>query len=146
MMSQRGPMAARLATAAGLVPELRFEGLALVDEEGELSDRQLPAVGTLAHATLLLAEHLAAASRDEPQRLHSMHELAAYLRTAADRYGRYWRKEARAPGAEAELAAQAIECLEALNLVRKVQGSVWARPALMRYAVREARRREQAAV
>lgn len=146
LASQRGPMAARLAAAAGLVPELRAEGLALIDEEGELSDRQLPAVGTLAHATLLLAEHLAEASRDDPQRLHSMHELAAYLRTAADRYGRYWRKEARAPGAEAELAAQAVECLEALNLVRKVQGSVWARPALMRYAVREARRREASAV
>ena len=146
LASQRGPMAARLAAAAGLVPELRAEGLALIDEGGELSDRQLPAVGTLAHATLLLAEHLAEASRDDPQRLHSMHELAAYLRTAADRYGRYWRKEARAPGAEAELAAQAVECLEALNLVRKVQGSVWARPALMRYAVREARRREASAV
>ncbi len=146
LASQRGPMAARLAAAAGLVPELRAEGLALVDEEGELSDRQLPAVGTLAHATLLLAEHLAEASREDPQRLHSMHELAAYLRTAADRYGRYWRKEARAPGAEAELAAQAVECLEALNLVRKVQGSVWPRPALMRYAVREARRREESAV
>jgi uncharacterized protein (TIGR02678 family) len=145
LTTQRGPMAARLAAAAGLVPELRSEGLALVDEEGELSDRQLPAVGTLAHATLLLAEHLAEASRDDPQRLHSLHELAAYLRTAADRYGRYWRKEARAPGAEAELAAQAVECLEALNLVRKVQGSVWARPALMRYAVREARRREESA-
>ena len=146
LASQRGPMAARLAAAAGLVPELRAEGLALIDEGGELSDRQLPAVGTLAHATLLLAEHLAEASRDDPQRLHSMHELAAYLRTAADRYGRYWRKEARAPGAEAELAALAVECLEALNLVRKVQGSVWARPALMRYAVREARRREASAV
>ncbi len=145
LASQRGPMAARLATAAGLVPELRSEGLALVDAEGELSDRRLPAVGTLAHATLLLAEHLAEVSRDDPQRLHSMHELAAYLRTAADRYGQYWRKEARAPGAESELAAQAAECLEALNLVRKVQGSVWARPALMRYAVREARRRGESA-
>ncbi len=146
LASQRGPMAARLAAATGLVPELRAEGLALVDEEGELSDRQLPAVGTLAHAMLLLAEHLAEASRDDPQRLHSMHELAAHLRTAADRYGRYWRKEVRAPGAEAELATQAVDGLEALHLVRRVQGSISARPALMRYAVREARRPEESMV
>lgn len=144
LASQRGPMAARLADAAGLVPELRAEGLALVDEQGELSDKQLPAVGTLAHATLLLAEHLADATRDDPLRLHSLHELAAFIRTAADRYGRFWRKDARAPGAEAELATQAVDCLEALRLVQRVRGSIWARPALLRYAVREARQLERA--
>lgn len=145
LATQRGPMAARLAQALGLVPELRAEGLALVDEHGELSDRQLPAVGTLAHATLLLAEHLAEAARADPQRLHSLHELAAFIRTAADRYGRFWRKDARAPGAEAELAAQAVDCLEALRLVQRVRGSIWARPALLRYAVREARQAERGA-
>lgn len=144
LASQRGPMAARLAEAAGLAPELRAEGLALVDEHGELSDRQLPAIGTLAHATLLLAEHLAAVAREDPQRLHSLHELAVFVRTAADRYGRFWRKDARAPGAEAELAAQAVDRLESLSLVRRVRGSVWARPALLRYAVREARQLERA--
>jgi uncharacterized protein (TIGR02678 family) len=142
LASQRGPMAARLTQAVGLIPELRFEGLALVDEDGELSDKRLPAVGTLSHITLLLAEHLAGAARQDPQRLHSMHELAAFVRLAADEYGRYWRKEARAPGAEAELASQAIDCLEALKLVQRVRGSVWARPALLRYAVREGQRRE----
>lgn len=143
LASQRGPMAARLAEATGLAAELRAEGLALVDEDGELSDRKLPAVGTLAHATLLLAEHLAEAMRDDPQRLHSLHELAAFIRTAADRYGRFWRKDARAPGAEMELAAQAVDCLEALRLVQRVRGSVWGRPALLRYAVREARQLER---
>jgi uncharacterized protein (TIGR02678 family) len=140
LVTQRGPMAARLAQATGLLAELRLEGLALVDEDGELSDRRLPAVGTVAHATLLLAEHLAGAARQDPQRLHSMHELAAFIRTAADEYGQYWRKEARAPGAEAELAGQAVDCLEALKLVQRVRSGVWARPALLRYAVREARR------
>ncbi len=144
LASQRGPMAARLAQAAGLVPELRAEGLALVDEHGELSDRQLPAIGTVAHATLLLAEHLGEAAREDPQRLHSLHELAVFIRTAADRYGRFWRKDARTPGAEAELAAQAVDRLESLSLVRRVRGSVWARPALLRYAVREARKLERA--
>ena len=143
LATQRGPMAARLAQAMGLVPELRSEGLALVDEDGDLSDMRLPAIGTLAHATLLLAEYLADLARQDPQRLHSMHELAAFIRVAADEYGRYWRKEARAPGAEAELAARATDCLEALRLVQRVRGSVWVRPALLRYAVREAQHREK---
>jgi uncharacterized protein (TIGR02678 family) len=143
LTSQRGPMSARLAQAIGLVAELRAEGLALVDEDGDLSDLRLPAVGTLSHATLLLAEHLADAARNDPQRLHSMHELAAFIRVAADQYGRYWRKEARAPGAEAELATNATDCLEALKLVQRVRGSVWVRPALLRYAVREAKYREE---
>src|SRR5690606_28583296 len=46
LATQRGPMALRLAHAAGLVPELRAEGAALVDGDGELTDEQLPAVGT----------------------------------------------------------------------------------------------------
>ena len=101
LVSQRGPLAYRLAQATGLTAELRAEGLALVDADGELSDKHLPAVGTEAHATLLVAEHLARTARTEPARIHSLHELAGYLRSAAgDRYGRFWRKDAREAGAE----------------------------------------------
>jgi len=144
LASQRGPMAARLAQAAGLTAELRAEGLALVDADGELSDRHLPAVGTQAHVTLLIAEHLAQAAREDAQRLHSPHELAAFVRVAADTYGRYWRKEARAAGAEMELAERAVDQLASLKLVRRVQGGVQARSALLRFAVREARSRPRA--
>jgi uncharacterized protein (TIGR02678 family) len=87
LANQRGPLAHRLALASGLTAELRAEGLALVDEDGELSDKELPAVGTEAHATLLVAEYLARAARIEPKRLHSLYELADYVRSAADRSG-----------------------------------------------------------
>lgn len=141
LSSQRGLMAARLGRDTGLTPELRLEGMALVDADGGLSDRQLPAVGTLAHATLLLAEHLAEAARRDPQRLHSLLELAAFIRQAADEHARHWRADARKPGAEVELTEQALESLEALRLVQRSHGGVRAQPALLRYAVREARRR-----
>jgi uncharacterized protein (TIGR02678 family) len=140
LASQRGAMASRLAKATGLAQELRLEGTALVDPDGELTDRELPAIGTDAHVTLLLAEHLADAARRDPQRLHSMHELAAFVRQAADQHGRGWRKDARQAGAETDLARTAVECLEALKLVQRLHGGVRARPALMRYAVRELRR------
>lgn len=144
LASQRGPMAARLAQAVGLTPELRAEGLALVDADGELTDRRMPATGTYAHATLLLAEYLADAARANAAAIHSMHELAAFLREAADRYSRYWKKEAREPGAENELARQAVEQLEALRLVIRTNEGVRARPALFRYSIgaTEIRQRE----
>jgi uncharacterized protein (TIGR02678 family) len=135
LASQRGPLAYRLAQATGLTAELRAEGLALVDAAGELTDKHLPAVGTEAHATLLVAEHLA---RSEPLRLHSLHELASYLRSAADRYGRYWRKDAREAGAEVALVAEAVGRLDALRLIERVEHSVRALPALHRYAIVDA--------
>jgi uncharacterized protein (TIGR02678 family) len=138
LASQRGPMAYRLAQALGLTVELRAEGLALVDADGELSDEHLPAVGTEAHATLLVAEYLARAARLNEAAIHSLYELAAFLREAGDRYGRFWRKDARMPGAEVELAAQAVNRLESLKLVQCVEGGVRPRPALHRYAIREA--------
>jgi uncharacterized protein (TIGR02678 family) len=138
LATQRGPLSTRLAQAAGLTPELRAEGVALVDRDGELSDAHLPAIGTEAHVTLLVAEHLAAAARERPGALASLPEIAAFVRTATDRYGRFWRKGAREPGAEQALAEQAVAQLERLKLVRRVAGSVEARPALLRYDVREA--------
>jgi uncharacterized protein (TIGR02678 family) len=138
LASQRGPLTHRLAQAAGLTAELRAEGLALVDADGELSDKQLPAVGTEAHATLLVAEHLARAARSEPERIHALHELSGYLRSAGDRYGRFWRKDAREAGAEVELVAEAVNRLEALRLVQRLENGVRALPALHRYAIAEA--------
>ena len=51
----------------------------------ERRDKHLPAVGTEAHATLLVAEYLAREAYVDRGKIHSLHELAAYLRTAADR-------------------------------------------------------------
>lgn len=136
LTTQRGPMSARLAQGTGLTPELRAEGFALIDSTGELSDEHMPAVGTEAHITLIIAERLAAAARVDAERIHSMHELAAFLRDAVNDYGRYWRKDAREPGAELSLAEQAIARLESLKLVWRVAADgVKVRAALMRFAV-----------
>ena len=141
LTTQRGAMSARLAQAMGLTAELRAEGLALVDRDETLSDVRMPAVGTDAHTTLLIAEHIARAARNNFGRLHSLRELAAFLRRAADEYGKYWRKDARQAGAELGLAEQAVARLEALKLVRRVEGGVQARPALFRYTVGAAQKR-----
>ncbi|OGA38289.1 MAG: TIGR02678 family protein [Betaproteobacteria bacterium RIFCSPLOWO2_12_FULL_62_13] len=136
LINQRGAMAARLRLATGLEPELRAEGVALVDPLGEVSDAALPAEGTVAHATLLVAQFLAERAHEETARQTPESEVSAFLRRAADEYGRYWRKSARDPGAEIELAHQALAQLAALKLVRRMRGVVAARPALLRFAFR----------
>jgi uncharacterized protein (TIGR02678 family) len=129
-VNQRGPMAARLSEAAGLTAEQRTEGLALVDETGELSDIAMPAEGTDAHATLLVADHLATGGLSIPEA-----EVSTFLRDAKAQYGRYWRKSAREPGAEQELAAIALERLEKLHLIARDGGIVRPLPALARFAL-----------
>jgi uncharacterized protein (TIGR02678 family) len=150
-VNQRGAMAARLCDAAGLVAEQRAEGLALVDETGVLTDVAMPAEGTDAHATLLVAEYLAsghnrrptqAAGAAPPAGFVREHDIVAFLRDAKTRYGRYWRKSAREPGAERELAEIAMERLEKLQLIVRDAGMIEPMPALARFTLGEAEVRE----
>ena len=141
--NQRGPMAARLCDAAGLVAEQRAEGLALVDEAGSLTDVAMPAEGTEAHATLLVAEHLAAACRRLPSaEIVRQQDVVDFLREVKARYGRYWRKSAREAGAEHELAATAIERLEKLQLIARSADTIRPLPAIARFSVGDAKVRD----
>jgi uncharacterized protein (TIGR02678 family) len=151
-VNQRGAMAARLCDATGLVAEQRAEGLALVDEAGLLTDVAMPAEGTDAHATLLVAQYLADHQRRRPPDGAAVapscvesirqEDIVDFLATAKLRYGRYWRKSAREHGAERELAATAIERLEKLHLVARDAETVRPLPALARFALGEAEVRD----
>jgi uncharacterized protein (TIGR02678 family) len=137
-LNQRGPMAARLSEGAGLLTEQRAEGLALVDESDDLTDVSMPAEGTEAHVTLLVAEFLCerVSQQAEPAQAHSTEsDIASFIDNARNRYGRYWRKSAREPGSERELARIAVERLEKLKLIAVAQDEIRARPALARFAV-----------
>ena len=151
-MNQRGTMASRLCDATGLVAEQRAEGLALADEDGELTDVAMPAEGTEAHVTLLVAEFLSSRSsrgsgdRSGPGTPHaapkdgyaSTDEVAAFIASARQGFGKFWRKSAREPGAEHELAATALERLQRLQLLERNGAEVRPLPALARFAVGEA--------
>jgi len=145
-MNQRGTLAARLSDGAGLGIEQRAEGLALVDESGELTDVAMPAEGTDAHATLLVADFLARACRNS--RTAASHNgtaraaepigedtVRAFLAGAKDEYGRYWRKSAREPGGEDELTDVALDRLAKLTLIERVGTSIRPLPALARFAL-----------
>ena len=141
-VNQRGPMATRLCDAAGLIAEQRAEGLALVDDAGELTDVAMPAEGTEAHVTLLVAEFLASGQRARGGSGAAVSPITAtavtaFVAQAKERYSTYWRKSAREPGAEHELADNALERLQKLQLVARIGDTVQPLPALARFAVGE---------
>lgn len=133
--NQRGAMATRLCDATGLVAEQRAEGLALTDEGGALTDLAMPSEGTVAHATLLVAEHLARLARHSPATAIEESGVVSFLAEAKERYGRYWRRSAREPGGEKELCEAALQRLAMLRLIERQGGTARPRPALARFAL-----------
>ncbi len=140
LLNQRHAITARIQEATGLIPEIRAEGLAMVDPDAELSDEPIPAEGTEGHIALLLADHLAqAAAAHGCDRELTWLELQEQVRAWARDYGRYWKKAAREPGGEPALCRQAAQRLVALGLARIGPVGVTALPAVGRYALGEPR-------
>ncbi|MER7845139.1 TIGR02678 family protein [Kitasatospora sp. NPDC096077] len=138
LTSQRGALTRRIGELTGLVPEVRAEGLAMVDPDDDLTDLRMPESGTDGHVALLTAEYLAGRGGG-PVPLAELHRRIVGW---AQEHAGFWRRSATAPGAEVELAGQAVERLVALGLLERAQapdGSalVRPRPALDRYRVGE---------
>ena len=136
LLSQRHAITRRIADATGMIPEMRAEGIAMVDPEDELTDVRMPEQRTDGHLTLLVAEYLA---RREQAGLDELH---AFLREAAAEHSAYWRKGVTEPGAETELLAIALEKLTALRLVEADGSVVRSRSAIARFALSEPTIRE----
>src|SRR6516162_3702981 len=77
LVAQRHAITRRIAEASGLIPEMRAEGIAMVDPEDELTDVRMPEQRTDGHVRLLVAEYLA---RREQAALGELH---AFVRRAA---------------------------------------------------------------
>lgn len=135
LTSQRAFLLGQIQEATGLVPEVRAEGVAMVDESGELTDLGLPEEGTEGHLALLVAEFLADHARRHgavPVPLPALHR---HVQELVGRHRSHWRKDAGAPGAEVSLTASTVERLEALRLVRRTDEGVVPLPAVGRYAL-----------
>jgi uncharacterized protein (TIGR02678 family) len=136
LLSQRHAITWRIEEATGLIPEMRAEGIAMVDPDDELTDVRMPEQRTDGHVTLLVAEYLA--SREQA----TLDQLHAFVRQAAAEHKGYWRKGVTEPGAETELLAIALEKLSALRLVQVDGHVVRSRPAIARFALDEPTIRE----
>jgi uncharacterized protein (TIGR02678 family) len=137
LSGQRGLLLRRLADGTGFVPEVRAEGIALLDPSGEATDLGMPEEGTDGHATLLVAEYLAAAARERPGSMVSVAELHSHVAALARQHRTHWRKGATEPGAERDLTAGALRRLAALGLIRRDGDGVIPLPALARYGYAE---------
>ena len=145
LVAQRHNITGRISEATGLLPELRAEGIAMVDPDDELTDVRMPEQRTDGHVTLLVAEYLAGRAR-APRA-----ELLRFVRQAAQAHAGYWRKGVTDPGAEIGLLEVALEKLTALRLIeadievtRDGTGTVVirSRPAIARFAIAEPTIRE----
>jgi uncharacterized protein (TIGR02678 family) len=135
LTSQRGHMLRHIEEATGLVAEVRKEGIALVDEGGELTDVAMPEEGTEGHLTLLLAEHLADRARQEPGVAVGLAALRGRVAQLVAAHRSHWRKNVTEAGADQALCTHAIERLESLRLLRRTPDGVVPLPAIGRYAV-----------
>jgi uncharacterized protein (TIGR02678 family) len=137
LASQRGHLVRQVAEATGLAPEVRLEGIALVDDRGDLTDVAIPEEGTEGHLTILLAEHLARSARERPGLAVGTAELQRHVAALAARHRGRWRRDATLPGAEVELTERTLERLESLRLVRRTPEGAVPLPAIGRYALDE---------
>ncbi len=135
LSTQRAFLLGQIEEATGLIPEIRREGIAMVDETGDLTDLGLPEEGTEGHLTLLVAEYLAGHARRDGPIAVGHAALRRHVAGLVARHRAHWRKDAGEPGAEVGLTEQTVGRLEALRLVRHTDEGVVPLPALGRYAL-----------
>lgn len=129
---QRRFVTDRITEATGLVPEVRAEGIAMLDPEDALTDVRMPEGGAPGHLALLLATRLAKAGR------LSRTELAALTSTLCLEHASVWGSTIRSR-LPAELADESVARLRALSLVAIDGDEVVARPVLARFRLGEPR-------
>ncbi len=134
LTSQRGHMLREIEEVAGLVPEVRAEGIAMVDDRGDLTDARLPEEGTDGHIALLLAEFLARQVRRNGAATVGYAVLQRHLSELITEHRSHWRKATTEPGAEVELVEQTVVLFDSLRLVRRTEDGVQPLPAIARYA------------
>jgi uncharacterized protein (TIGR02678 family) len=98
----------------------------------------MPEEGTDGHATILVAEFLAAQRSDTEELVVTLGAIADFLAVKAQEHRRHWRREATVPGHEIEFAQKIVTRLAALGLVRSLGHAIAPMPAIHRFRLREA--------
>jgi len=117
---QRPSILAELTEATALHPEVRAEGIALCDLDGDCTDAGLPEEGTEGHLTLLLATWLAERLRagdPAPVPLETIQQKTLHL---IRQHRHHWRKEVTQRGAEIPLTAHVLDRLAGLSLIERI--------------------------
>lgn len=133
---QRPFLLETLSQTTELHPEVRAEGLALTDLDGDCTDAGLPEEGTEGHLTLLLATWLADRLREGDAAPLSMETVRQKTARLIRQHRHHWKKEASLRGAEIPLTELVINRLAGLTLVKRLGDTVHPLSALGRFALR----------
>jgi uncharacterized protein (TIGR02678 family) len=136
----RGYLLREICEATGLIAEVRREGIALVDDIGDLSDLKLPDQGSDAHLSLLLAQWFAECFRHDAGMLIPVSVVEGRVRALIHIHGSEWQKELGEAGAESRLTEDALLRLRSLRLIQVTNGGVVPLAASCRYAAAESTR------
>ena len=131
---QRGYLLAQIREATGLIPEIRREGIAMLDDAGDLTDLKLPEEGTDGQVALLVAEWLAEHLRNSPGTVVPLKAVEQHVANLIRVHGSRWRRAVREPGAETRVAEDALMRLQGLRLIRTTADGVIPQAANGRYA------------
>jgi uncharacterized protein (TIGR02678 family) len=132
---QRGRLLRRIEEATGLIAEIRAEGIAMLDDRGDVTDLEMPKDGTEGHFTLLVAEFLAQQIREQRSVRVGIGRLHEHASALVRKHSKHWRRSVQEPGAEERLVADALERLEGLRLIARDGVFMIPRPAISRYGI-----------
>lgn len=113
----------QVSEVSGMVAEVRREGIALVDDTGDLTDLLLPEESEDGHIALILVQWFAESARQYPGAAIPVSSVEEYVRRTAPE-----------SGAEAWLTQDALSRLQGLRLIRSTDAGIVPLPACARYA------------
>jgi uncharacterized protein (TIGR02678 family) len=134
LQRQRSYLLRQIREATGLVPEARREGIAMVDNAGDLTDLRLPEEGTDGHLGLLLAAWFAEQLKRSPGTIIPFPSIEDHVKDLIRVHGSKWRKAAKEPGAESRLTEETLLRLRWLRLIRITSDGIVPLAAVGRYA------------
>jgi uncharacterized protein (TIGR02678 family) len=130
---ERGYLLRQIFEATGLIAEIRAEGIAMVDDSGDLSDLTLAADGSDGRLNLMLLQWLAQSSRSGETITIPVSAAEAYLRAVIHAGGSDWEADVREPGAEVRIRQDALSRFEALRLINLTADGIVPLSACGRY-------------
>jgi len=133
----RGYLLREIGIATGLIAEVRREGIAMVDEVGDLSDQLALNQGMDDHLSLLLVQWLAECSRSGAGVFIPLSKVEERVRELIHVHGSEFYNDGCETGAEIRLTEDALLRLQALRLIQLTAGGVVPLAASGRFAAAE---------
>jgi uncharacterized protein (TIGR02678 family) len=133
----RGSLLREICEATGLIAEVRREGIALVDDDGYLTDLKLPDRNAEGHLSLLLVQWFAECFKNRRGESIAISEVEEHVRSLIRTHRSQWHKDVREAGTETRMSEDALLRIRALRLIQVSADGIVPLPASCRYATAE---------